>query len=59
MVVFQRTDRPPKDRNLAEKEPAEFAMMLIERLQKVKEDIDKMTRVEHSIKAIEVGPDCC
>ena len=54
MVLFQRTDRAPKDRNLAETEPKKFAMMLIERLTKVKEDIDKMMRVEHSIKAIEV-----
>ena len=54
MVPFQRTDRAPKDRNLAETEPKKFASMLIERLQKVKEDIDKMMRVEHSINAIEV-----
>lgn len=54
MFLFQRTDRAPKDRNIAETDPAKFAVMLIERLEKVKDEQDKIKRIEDSMKSLEV-----
>ena len=55
VCVAQRTQRgAAKDHDLAEREPKRFASMLVERLQRVKNDVENLARVEHSIKAIEV-----
>jgi flagellar hook-basal body complex protein FliE len=53
---LQRTDphRAPKDRNMAEKEPSKFAALLIERLQSVKEEQDKVEKMRESLHTIEV-----
>ena len=44
----------PRDRNLAEKDPAKFAALLIERLQKVKNDHDSAEKVMQSINQTKV-----
>lgn len=44
-TLIPRTERAPKDRNLAEKDPAKFAKMLTERLQQVKDERDRLDRV--------------
>lgn len=44
----------PRDRNLAEKEPAKFAALLTERLQKVKNDRDSVEKVIQSINQTKV-----
>jgi len=46
---MQRTEVMPRDRSLAEKEPAKFAALLAERLQKVKHDRDSVEKVMQSI----------
>jgi len=50
----QRTEVMPRDRNLAEKEPAKFAALLTERLQKVKHDRDSVEKVMQSINETKV-----
>ena len=54
-MFFQRTERAPKDRNLAEKDPVKFAKMLTERLQQVKDERDKLERIRESMSKIEVS----
>jgi len=44
----------PRDRSLAEKEPAKFAALLTERLQKVKHDRDSVDKVMQSINETKV-----
>jgi len=39
----------PRDRDLAEKDPAKFAALLMERLQKVKNDCESVEKVMQSI----------
>ena len=51
----QRTDRAPKDRNVAETDPSKFATMLIERLDKVKDEQDKMKHLVEMMTTPEVG----
>ena len=51
---MQRTEVMPRDRNLAEKEPAKFASLLIERLQQVKNDRDSVEKVIQSINQTKV-----
>lgn len=51
---MQRTEVMPRDRNLAEKEPAKFAALLTERLQKVKHDRDNVEKVMQSINETKV-----
>lgn len=51
---MQRTEVMPRDRNLAEKEPAKFAALLTERLQKVKHDRDSVEKVMQSINETKV-----
>ena len=55
---FQRTERAPKDRNVAETDPQKFADMLIERLAKVYEEQENMRRMEETINSIEVCIRC-
>ncbi len=54
-LCLQRTERAPKDRNVAETDPKKFSAMLIERLEKVIEEQEKITRIENSFKTIEVS----
>lgn len=54
MCTVQRTEVMPRDRNLAEKEPAKFAALLIERLQQVKNDRDSVEKVMQSINQTKV-----
>ena len=60
-VIFQRTERAPKDRNLAEKEPEKFAAMLREKLLKVKEEQEKLERIKENLQNLEVRltRQCC
>jgi len=44
----------PRDRNLAEKEPAKFAALLIERLQKVRHDQESVEKVIQSVNQAKV-----
>ncbi len=53
-VILQRTERAPKDRNLAEKEPEKFAELLMEKLERVKEEREKQEHVRQSLKSISV-----
>ena len=55
--VIQRTERAPKDRNLAEKEPGKFAAILKEKLLKVKEEQDKLDRIKENLQNLEVRQD--
>ena len=54
VCTVQRTEVLPRDRNLAEKEPAKFAALLIERLQKVRSDRDSVEKVMQSINQTKV-----
>ena len=51
---MQRTEVMPRDHTLAEKEPAKFAALLMERLQKVKTDRDNVEKVMQSINQTKV-----
>jgi len=44
----------PRDHNLAEKEPAKFAALLIERLQQVRNDRETVEKVMQSINQTKV-----
>jgi len=50
----QRTEVLPRDRSLAEKEPAKFAALLIERLQQVRNDRETVEKVMQSINQTKV-----
>jgi len=54
ILCVQRTEVMPRDRTLAEKEPAKFAALLIERLQQVKNDRDSVEKVMQSINQTKV-----
>ena len=54
ILCFQRTERAPKDRNVAETDPSKFANMLIEKLERVKEERDKIERVRETLSSVEV-----
>ena len=60
-MILQRTERAPKDRNLAEKEPEKFAAMLREKLLKVKEEQEKLERIKENLQNLEVRltRQCC
>ncbi|KAK2148998.1 hypothetical protein LSH36_472g02015 [Paralvinella palmiformis] len=51
--LIPRTERAPKDRNLAEKEPEKFAAMLREKLLKVKEEQEKLERIKENLQNLE------
>lgn len=53
-VTFQRTERAPKDRNVAETDPSKFANMLIEKLERVIEEREKIERIKESLHSLEV-----
>ena len=57
MLLFQRTERAPKDRNIAETDPAKFAHMLTEKLERVLDEREKQDRFNASIKTLEVNID--
>lgn len=53
---FQRTERAPKDRNIAESDPQQFAQMLIERMQCVLEEREAGAKVDEKLRCLsEVG----
>nr|AKJ32472.1 axin [Pinctada fucata] len=47
-----RTDRAPKDRNIAETDPARFAAQLIEKLEKVLQERERDRRIEESLNRV-------
>jgi signal transduction histidine kinase len=53
LVGRQRTERfAPKDRNIAETEPARFAQQLIDRLDKVLEEREAVAKVEERLRIL-------
>lgn len=54
--IFQRTERGPKDRNIAETDCKKFAEMLIEKLLRVQKEREKERekeeRIQMSLKAM-------
>lgn len=56
-TFIPRTERAPKDRNLAEKEPEKFAAMLMEKLERVKEEREKLEQVHESMRSVEADED--
>lgn len=52
IYLLQRTERGPKDRNIAETDCKQFADMLIERLLRVQKEREKEERMQMSLKAI-------
>lgn len=47
-----RTDRAPKDRNIAETDPESFAKLLISKLERVRMDREKQERIQMSISKL-------
>ena len=52
LLLFQRTERAPKDRNIAEVDCQKFADMLIERLLQVQKEQEKEERVKLSLSQV-------
>ena len=52
LLSSQRTDRAPKDRNIAEVDPKKFAEMLIERLERILKEQEKTERVHKVIHEV-------
>ena len=50
--VWQRTERAPKDRNIAETDPARFAQLLIEKLDKEVEEREAVAKVEEKLRML-------
>jgi len=44
----------PHDHNLAENDPEKFATMIIDRLQRIKDEETKLERIQEAMKNIEV-----
>ena len=53
MILFQRTERAPKDRNIAEVDPAKFAQMLIERLEVVLKEQEKKEKFHVTLSKVD------
>lgn len=53
--IIPRTERAPKDRNIAETDPTRFAQLLIERLEKVVEEVEAVAKVEEKLRIIKQG----
>lgn len=49
---LQRTERAPKDRNIAEVDPKKFAEMLIEKLLQVQKEREKEERVKSTLSQV-------
>lgn len=47
-----RTERAPRDRNIAEVDPPKFAAMLIERLERVLKELERKERVQLSLNKV-------
>ncbi|XP_041362836.1 axin-1-like [Gigantopelta aegis] len=47
-----RTERAPKDRNIAETDPKRFACLLIEKLEKVKEKLEAEAKMEEKLRSL-------
>ena len=45
-MSLQRTERAPKDRNIAETDPPAFAAMLTEKLEKVLREMENMEKIK-------------
>ena len=52
---LQRTERAPKGCNLAETDPKAFADMLIERLERVIKDREKLDKVKETMHSLDVS----
>lgn len=52
MILFQRTERAPKDRNIAETDCKKFAEMLTEKLLAVQKEREKEERVKLSMNQV-------
>lgn len=48
----QRTERLPKDRNLAETNPQQFAALIIEKLEKLLQDHERNRIIEESLNRV-------
>jgi len=57
-VTFQRTERVPIDSNIAQSNPDKFAQMLCDKLQRFKDEQDKLDRITTSLHSIHVSPSC-
>lgn len=51
--ILQRTERAPKDRNIAETDPKRFAELLIEKLKVVVQQREKDERVKETISRMD------
>ena len=49
---FQRTERAPKDRNIAETDPKRFAYHLIEKLERVKEKREASAKMDEKLRSL-------
>lgn len=52
MSVIPRTERLPKDRNLAETDPPRFAALIIEKLEKLLQDHERNRLIEESLNRV-------
>ncbi|KAK7111768.1 axin-1-like [Littorina saxatilis] len=50
--IIPRTERAPKDRNIAETDPARFAQLLIEKLDKEVEERHAVAKVEEKLRSL-------
>lgn len=55
----QRTERLPKDRNLAETDPPRFAGLIIEKLEKLLQDHERNRLIEESLNRVIYDEVCC
>lgn len=55
----QRTERLPKDRNLAETDPPRFAALIIEKLEKLLQDHERNRLIEESLNRVIYDEVCC
>lgn len=53
--IIPRTERAPKDRNIAETDPTRFAQLLIAKLEKEVEERDAVAKVEEKLKTLKQG----
>ena len=51
-LLLQRTERAPKDRNIAEVDPPKFAQLLIDKLERVLKEQEKAERVQQSLNKV-------
>ena len=51
-LLWQRTERAPKDRNIAETDPARFAQLLTEKLDKEVEQREAFSKVEEKMRIL-------